>query len=124
MPESLPLLLIAERDSIMRSLEEKILKDYFRIIFANSGEDLLLKIHRYNPDAVVVELMLPIVDGFQVCNRIKSDPKTRDIPVVVFTMLLAQERALKAGADAFLMKPLQKDVFVRTVMSLIHGKKS
>jgi len=124
MPESLPLLLIAERDSIMRSLEKRILKDHFRIIFADSGEDLLRKIHRYNPDAVVIELMLPIMDGFQVCNRIKNDPKTRDIPVVVFTMLLAQERALKAGADAFLMKPLQKDVFMRTVMSLIHGKKS
>lgn len=62
-------------------------------------------------------------DGLSVCRALKADPATRDIRVLVFSILAAEDRALQAGADVFLRKPLDDAELIRTVQSLLEQKK-
>lgn len=66
--------------------------------------------------------MLAGIDGLAVCRALKSDPATNDIPVLVFSILAAEERALEAGADAFLRKPLDDLRLVDTVNKMLRAR--
>jgi len=114
-----PLLLIADRDPFMRQALARALQDRFEVEFVESGEEVLERVKRRRPAAVILEALLPGLDGFQVCQRLKSDPDARVVPVLFFTLLLARERAAQVGADAFLLKPLRRDVLLRTINSLL-----
>ena len=91
----------------MKRLERYFLeKAGFEVDFASDGEDGLERARARRPLTLITEVLLPKKDGLSVCRAIKSDPATRDIPVLVLSVLAAGERALLAGADAFLRKPL------------------
>jgi len=69
-----------------------------------------------------MEALLPDLDGFQTCSQLKRMAETRHIPVIFFTVLLAKERALQAGADAFLLKPLRQEEILKTIKRLLVSK--
>ncbi len=72
-----------------------------------------------NPHLIILEILLPGQDGLQVCRALKGDPSTREIPTLVFTWLNAEERALLAGADAFLLKPFDASLFSDILQRLL-----
>ena len=74
------------------------------------------------PALVVTEIMIPKVDGLTLCRRLREDPLTRHVPVVVFSILAAAARADDAGATAFLRKPLVEAVFVTTIRDAIAAQ--
>jgi CheY-like chemotaxis protein len=69
---------------------------------------------------VITEILLPGLDGLSVCRSIRSDPAMKDVLVLVFSILSAEQRALDAGADAFLKKPLDDVRLVETVNELLR----
>ena len=71
------------------------------------------------PAIVVTEILVPKVDGLKVCRTLKSDAETRQILVLVFSILAAEDRAREAGADGFLRKPLNEALLVDSVRQLI-----
>jgi two-component system cell cycle response regulator len=71
------------------------------------------------PDLIVVDVILPGVNGLQVCRGLKASPATADIPVVVFSVLDVRERALNAGADSFLLKPLEQPRLVDLIRNML-----
>jgi putative two-component system response regulator len=80
----------------------------YEVSAAGTGEDALLMVDRQAPDLVLLDVNLPGIDGFEVCRRLKADPKTRLIPVVLITGLTASEdrvEGIEAGADDFIAKP-------------------
>ena len=110
------LILIADRDRHVRELQEHFLtRAGFAVEFADDGEMALDAARRLIPRAVVCEILLPKLDGLTLCRRLKGDPLTRGIPVIVFSILSAGVRANEAGADAFLRKPLVEATFLATV---------
>ena len=119
MSEKRPLLLIAERDPFMRETLARVLNEHFDLEFVDDGAAVLERVRTRPPSLIVLEALLPTLDGFQVCQRLKSDPDTRHIPVLFFTLLLAQERAALVGADGFLLKPLRKEAFLRSIHRLL-----
>ncbi len=119
MPDELPLILIAERDLFMRNVLTRMLQEHFQLAFVQDGAALLEQVKARQPALVILEALLPTLDGFQVCQQLKDDPATRHIPVVFYTLLLAEERAAQAGADAFLLKPQSKDVLLKTIYRLL-----
>ncbi|MGV6819768.1 MAG: PleD family two-component system response regulator [Parvularcula sp.] len=94
----------------VRLLEAKLRAEYFEVLTALNGEDALRIAAEEQPDIVLLDVMMPGMDGFEVCRRLKADPKTFHIPVVMVTALDQQADrlvGLNAGADDFLTKPVQ-----------------
>ena len=84
-----------------------LLKEY-ECLTANSGQEALAKLSVFSPDLIFLDVLMPEMDGYEVCAAIKSDPVQKDIPIVMVTALEDQEskiRGLAAGADEFLTKP-------------------
>ena len=109
----------------VRLLEAKLTAEYFDVVTAMSGMDALEVIQRKPPDIVLLDVMMPGLDGFDVCRRIKSNPATLHIPVVMVTALDQPEdrvRGLEAGADDFLTKPVNDMALFCRVKSLVRLK--
>jgi DNA-binding response OmpR family regulator len=96
----------------------------YGIIEAASGAEALSRIEQ-RPDLVVLDVHLPDMDGFEVCRRIKADPRTATTPIVqvsaVFSQTEHRVRGLSGGADAYLPKPFEPELLVATVDAVLRG---
>jgi len=112
-------ILIAERDRNVRELEQHFLESAgFLVEFADDGPAALIQARRGFPRLIITEILIPKLDGLQLCRELKLDATTRDIPVIVFSVLAAETRAKEAGANAFLRKPLVPSVLLGTIRRL------
>ena len=118
-----PVILIAERDQTVRELQRFFLEGAgFRVEFADDGQAALDRARLAPPALVVTEILIPKLDGLTLCRRLREDPVTSAVPVVVFSILAAAARATDAGAGAFLRKPLVGPVFVATILEVIAAQ--
>lgn len=94
-----------------------------KIVTANDGVDALEKVEQHNPDLILLDIMMPRMSGFQVCRKLKGDPKTRDIQVLMVTALNELgdiEQASECGTDDFVSKPVNKFELLTRVKSLLR----
>jgi CheY-like chemotaxis protein len=113
-------ILCVERDPFVRDLESFFLTEAgFGVTFADDGLQALELARDLHPTIVITEILVPKLDGLALCRRLKSDPATRDIAVLVFSLLAAERRAQDAGADAFLAKPLSAQGLKEAVRNLL-----
>jgi two-component system, cell cycle response regulator len=109
----------------VRLLEARLSAEYFDVITAMSGQDALAICERAECDLVLLDVMMPGMDGFEVCRRLKGNPATHHIPVVMVTALdqpSDRVRGLEAGADDFLTKPIPEMALIPRVRSLARLK--
>ena len=109
----------------VKLLEAKLMAEYYEVITAQSGAEALEKVASENPDIILLDVMMPEMDGFEVCKRIKDDVNTAHLPVVMVTALTDTEdkvRGLEAGADDFLSKPINDVALMARVRSLVRLK--
>ncbi len=109
----------------VKLLEAKLSSEYYDVLTATSGEEALAKIVSDSPDIVLLDVMMPGMDGFEVCKRIKENPAIAHIPVVMVTALTDASdrvRGLQAGADDFLTKPVNDTALMARVRSLVRLK--
>jgi CheY-like chemotaxis protein len=115
-----PVILIAERDQNVRELQQFFLDGAgYAVEFADDGEAALERARSAPPALLVTEILIPRLDGLALCRRLREDPVTAAVPVIVFSILSAAARAAEAGASAFLRKPLVQSVFVAAVNDLV-----
>ncbi len=109
----------------VKLLEAKLTQEYYEVVTALNGPEALIKIEASPPDIVLLDVMMPGMDGFEVCRRIKTNPLTAHIPVVMVTALTDptdRVRGLEVGADDFLSKPINDTALMSRVRSLVRYK--
>ena len=109
----------------VKLLEAKLTHEYFEVITASNGPEALERAEADAPDIILLDIMMPGMDGFEVCRRLKDNKKTLHIPVVMVTALsdtADRVRGLEAGADDFLTKPVNDIALFSRVRSLVRLK--
>jgi CheY-like chemotaxis protein len=114
------LALIVERNPVVQALERFFLEPAgYSVEFAADGVSALGRARELRPTMLITEILVPKMDGLTLCRTLKAEPATRSIIVLVFSHLEAEERALEAGADAFLLKPLSEEHLLQTLRKLL-----
>src|SRR5580700_3661146 len=119
------ILVVDDIEANVRLLEAKLTAEYYDVLSANDGPTALAMAAAEQPDIVLLDVMMPGMDGFEVCRRLKEDPLTRHIPVVLVTALDGRSdriAGLEAGADEFLNKPIDDVMLFSRVRSLTRLK--
>jgi len=109
----------------LRLLEAKLLNEYYEVALAASGPEALAQAARWSPDVILLDVMMPGMDGYEVCQRLKAERGTAHMPVVMITALVdpaERVRGLEAGADDFLSKPVDDATLFARLRALLRVK--
>jgi CheY-like chemotaxis protein len=125
---AMPTILIVDDDSDTVRINSIILKhEGLEVLVAKDGFQALKLIQSQPPDLILLDLMLPGIDGFEICNRLRANPATADLPVVVITaktQATDKQMAAKVGANGYLTKPFdRRDLLaaIRRILSITGG---
>ena len=114
-----PTILFVDDDPNIQRLLSRIAEKFeFKIVQALNGEEALVKIKQESVDLVLLDIMMPQMDGRDVCKRIKGDDATKDIPVIIFSARSNQSDRLlgfELGADDYITKPFHLEVLMRKI---------
>jgi two-component system, OmpR family, alkaline phosphatase synthesis response regulator PhoP len=118
------ILAVDDEQNIRRLLEVNLQRAGYQVTTAWDGQDALEKVGRQRPDMVVLDVMMPRIDGFEVLRRLKADPSTAEIPVLMLTAK-AQDadifHGLRAGADFYLTKPFNPSELLMWVKRILDA---
>ena len=121
-----PRILIADDDPLGAELLEAYLSETdCELRSAGDGEQTLQVVAAWRPDLILLDVMMPRISGFEVCKRLRSDPATRDIAILMITALdqpSDMDRAVEAGTDDFISKPINKTDLLLRVRSLLSSR--
>ncbi len=115
-------LIVDDEPSLIVALQFLLEENGFATRVAFSGEEALESIAAHRPDLVLLDIMLPAVDGFEVCRRIRENPETRDIRIVLLSALGGQAhitRGMDLGADAYITKPFANAELLSRIRELL-----
>ncbi|GBD48177.1 PleD family two-component system response regulator [Methylopila sp. Yamaguchi] len=119
------ILVVDDVPANLKLLEARLAAEYFEVMTATNGTEALEICARAQCDVVLLDVVMPGLDGFEVCRRLKADPKTHHIPVIMVTALdqpADRVRGLEAGADDFLTKPVADVALLARIRSLARLK--
>ncbi len=118
-----PILIVEDVPNIRDLLQYTLKFKGYPVITAKHGEDALEKIKETRPILIITDVLMPVMDGFDLCQQIRINPETRDIPIIMIsaTYISPEDRefALKLGAVRFLEKPVDTDEFLLTVAEIL-----
>ena len=124
MGERLRILLVDDEPSIVKMVGKRLEVEGFEVLIATDGQDGLDKARSQSPDLIVLDLMLPKLNGYEVCTMLKQDNRYQKIPIVLFTAK-AQEKdekiGMECGANAYVRKPFRAQELLEKIRSLLPG---
>src|SRR5437660_4527823 len=126
-PARPPRILIADdTPEAVELLEAYLAGTDYETAIATDGEETLARVADWHPDLILLDVMMPKISGFEVCKRLRANPATRDIAVLMVTALDQTsdvERAVEAGTDDFLSKPIAKTDLLVRVRNLLKSRR-
>lgn len=119
------ILLVDDEEDVLRTVGFRLQASGYDVVTASDGKEGLEKAHSEKPDLVILDLMLPKMDGYKVCAFLKKDTRYRNIPIIMFTAKagdIDKKLGLEVGADAYIMKPFEPPELVEAVAKLLAEK--
>ena len=116
------ILLVDDELPIIKVVSKRLEIEGFAVSVAMDGQEGVRKAHAEQPNLILLDLMMPKMNGFEACTLLKSDPATRHIPIVILSAKTQEEderRALACGADAYFKKPFQAPILMEGVRKLL-----
>lgn len=117
-------ILVVDDNPVSRELIREVLENSDQLVLeAENGEEALERITGENPDLVLLDIQLPVFDGYEVLRRIRSDPGWRKVPVIALTAYAMQkdrEKAVAAGFDAYMTKPVDVGTLRKQVRKMLY----
>jgi CheY-like chemotaxis protein len=118
-PHGAPMILVVDDSPVVRKLiSSKLEESGYQVILAGSGSEALAAIASKRPDLVLLDVAMPKMDGYQVCERIRKNKSTRNVPVIMISGkdgYFDEERGQKAGTSSFISKPFGPETLMRTL---------
>jgi len=120
-----PRILVVDDDPNIRELlSQEFTEAGYAVSLAANGREAIAAVRRERPDLVVLDVMMPEMNGFDVAAVLKNDPQTMDIPIVILSIVQDRDRGFRLGVDRYLTKPIDTDLLFREVDTLIEQQKS
>ncbi|MDY0268184.1 response regulator [Trichloromonas sp.] len=116
------ILIVEDEESLLKLESILLISKGFEVKGAQNGRAALEAVAEDKPDLVLLDIMLPEIDGFEVCRQLKSDPATRHIPVIMLTAKKSREdmvRGEKVGADWYITKPFKSAMVIETIQRFL-----
>ena len=120
------ILIVEDDPAVLRAISYMLEKEGYNVLTATDGLTGLTKAKGENPDLLILDVMLPGIDGFEICHRLRAEPQTAQLPIL---MLSAKGQAadkamgLQVGANEYLTKPVERLVLLDRVKALLEAKK-
>jgi DNA-binding response OmpR family regulator len=114
-------ILVAEDEEMIRKIVEEVLGSHYNLSFAENGYDAIEKARSFNPELILLDIMMPKYNGFEVCEELREDSAFKKTIIIMVTALADKDsykQAIKAGADDFITKPFNP-VDLRTKVQLM-----
>lgn len=119
------ILVVDDEENLLELIEYNLGKEGYRVSCVASGEEAIREAKQTLPDLVLLDLLLPSVDGLDVCKALKSDPKTQHIPIIMLTAKSEEAdvvTGLELGADDYLTKPFSPRVLLARIRAILRRK--
>ena len=119
------ILLVDDDPSILRILGDIFTDEGYTVVAATDGESGIEKVKEYNPNLIILDVMLPGINGFEVCKLLKEDSKTKHIPIIILTGISTsiltehKKKALDLGANDYMSKPFNMEDLLNRAKTLI-----
>ena len=120
-------LVVDDEEDLLELVRYNLTREGYRVTCVGTGEEALKAARKQPPDLIVLDLMLPAVDGLEVCRRLKSESKTRDIPIIMLTAKSEESdmvAGLERGADDYIAKPFSPRVLSARVKALLRRREN
>jgi DNA-binding response OmpR family regulator len=117
------ILIVEDDELVARTIERSLRGEDYKLASANNGEDGLKLAHKRPPDLVILDIVMPGIDGYAVCRQIRSDPQLKEVPILFLTAKIKDEDRIAgfiAGADDFLTKPFNVDELILRVQAILR----
>jgi DNA-binding response OmpR family regulator len=121
------ILVVDDEPALLRLMEFLLKRQGYHLITATNGEEALLKVREYRPDLVVLDIMMPKMDGYEVTERLRADPDTvlAATPILMLSAKAQDEdisRGIEAGSKAYVTKPFDPELLTNAVAAMLRGE--
>ena len=122
MADQYRILLVDDEPSVVKTVGKRLEIEGFDVVVAFDGEEALAKARQAKPDLIILDLMLPKLDGYHVCAALRKDPQHQKTPIVILTARMDkqdEQMAMSCGANAYIRKPFRGEEMLGKIRSLL-----
>ena len=119
------ILLVDDEPSLVKLVKRRLEAEGFNVCVAVDGEEALVKVREEEPHLIILDVMLPRLNGYEVCRKLKNDSRYSEIPIILFTALVQEKDekiGLECGADGYIRKPFRAPELMEKIRTLLTAK--